>query len=391
MIQDIPDNGDCFGDCLTFKLILRINYGIERSSRVNMSISKFAEKAQTVLGLIEGKELGVTLPHEHLFMEHAKANFIEPSGASDRALAYKPVSLEILSWLHYHPGENVDNMRLLDEQEAIDEAMLFKKAGGNTIVDVTNVGIGRDPKALARVSRATGLNIIMGAGYYLGSSHPAELSAKTEDDITEEIVRDINVGVDNGEIRAGIIGEIGCSWPLQENERKVLLATARAQQLTGAVLSVHPGRKNNIAALEIVDLLADADADLTRVIIDHIDVRVRGYNERCEIAKAGCYLEYDAFGWEGHGPLSFYGEAGIEVPNDTQRIDEIIQLINEGHLNQILISQDICYKAWRARYGGRGCAHISNYVIPMMLRKGITSEQISTIMVKNPKRALCFV
>lgn len=356
-----------------------------------MPISKFAGKAQTVLGIIEGKDLGVTLLHEHLFMDHAKANFTEPSGASERALAYKPVSIEILSWLHYHPGENLDNMQLLDEQEAIDEAILFKKAGGNTIVEVTNAGIGRDPKALARVSRATGLNIIMGAGYYLGSSHPPEMSDKTEEDITEEIVRDINVGVDNSGIRAGIIGEIGCSWPLLHNERKVLLAAARAQQLTGAPLSVHPGRKNNVAALEIVKLLADAGADLSRVIIDHIDVRVRGHKEQCKIAKAGCYLEYDAFGWEGHGPSSFYQEADIEVPNDTQRVDEIIQLINEGYLNQILISQDICYKAWRVRYGGRGHAHISNYVVPMMLRKGMTNEQISTIMVGNPKRLLCFV
>ena len=218
-----------------------------------MPVSSFAGKAQTVLGLIEGNELGITLPHEHLFIDHAKANFHEPDVASERALSYKPVSLGILSWLRYHLTANLDNLRLLDEQEAIDEAMLFKKAGGNTIVDLTNIGSGRDPKALARVSRATSLNIIMGSGYYMEASHPPDMSEKTEGEIAEEIVRDITVGVHDSGIRAGIIGEIGCSWPLQENEKKVLRATARAQQITGAPLNVHPGRKKE-AVFEIIEL-----------------------------------------------------------------------------------------------------------------------------------------
>jgi len=355
-----------------------------------MPISSFAGKAQTVLGLIDGNGLGVTLPHEHLFIDHAKANFDEPNAASERALAYKPVTLEILSWLRYHLTGNIDNMRLLDEQEAIDEAMLFRKAGGNTIVDVTNIGAGRDPKALARISRATGLNIIMGAGYYLGSSHPAEMSDKTEEEITEEIVRDITVGVRDSGIRAGIIGEIGCSWPMHDNERKVLRAAARAQQITGAPLNIHPGRKKE-AVFEIIELLADAGADLSRVIISHLRTRISEHSERCKVAKTGCYIEDDVFGWEGHAPLSLFQEDFIDVPNDTQRIYDIMRLINEGHLNQILISHDICFKAWRVRYGGWGFAHILNYVVPMMLQRGMTKEQINTILVENPKRMLCLV
>lgn len=356
-----------------------------------MPISKFAGKAQTVLGLVEGKELGVTLPHEHLFLDLAKANFIEPIEATDRAMAYKPVSMETLHWLRYHHLESVDNMQLSDEQEAIDEVMAFKKAGGGTIVEVTNIGMARDPRALARVSRATGLNIIMGAGYYLATSHPPEMSAKTEEEITEEIVQDVTTGVGDSGIRAGLIGEIGCSWPLQDNERKVMRAAARAQQLTGAPLNIHPGRKNNVAVLEIIEVLDDAGADLSRTVMSHIDVRVRDHSARLKIAKAGCYLEYDTFGWEGVTLLPIYRGSDTDVPNDSQRIHEIRQLIDEGYLNQILVSHDICFKTWRARYGGKGYAHISNYVVPKMLEKGMTSEQINTIMVENPKRLFCFV
>ncbi|MBA7715782.1 hypothetical protein ES703_124840 [subsurface metagenome] len=353
-----------------------------------MQISKFAGKAQTVLGLVEGKDLGVTLPHEHLVVD-GKAFYAEPSGATNRGLADKLVDIGNLSWLRYHPYENLDNVRLLDEQEAIDEVMLFKKAGGNTIVDVTSIGVGRDPKALARISRAIGLNVIMGAGYYTAPSQSPEMSSKTEEEITEEIVRDITIGVGDSGICAGIIGEIGGSWPLQDNERKVMRAAAHAQQLTGASINIHPGRKTE-APLEIVEILDDAGADLSRVIMSHIDARIRDHSRRCKLAKTGCSIEYDLWGWEGHFP-SYWTADLLDLPNDTQRVYEIRQLIDEGYLNQILISHDICVKSRRVCYGGWGYAHISNYVVPMMLKRGLTQAQINIIMVENPKRMLCFV
>lgn len=355
-----------------------------------MSISKFAGKAQTVLGWIEGINLGITLPHEHLIVD-ARVNFSEPTKASEKGLAYKPVSMEILSWLRYHPSENLDNCMRLDEQEATEEVMLFKKAGGNTVVDVTNIGIGRDPQALARISRITGLNVIMGAGYFIAGSHPPEMSTKPEGEITEEIVKDVTEGVDHSGIRAGIIGEIGASWPLHENERKSIRAAAKAQQLTGAPLNIHPGRINNQSVLEIVGVLDKSGADLSRTVMSHIELRIRDHDVRCQVAKAGCYLEYDVFGWEGHVPLSIYWKSDLNLPNDTQRIQEIMQLIEEGYIEHILISQDIWPKSWLTRYGGWGYAHILNYVVPMMTREGMTRDQINMIMVENPKRLLCFV
>lgn len=355
-----------------------------------MPISKFAGKVQTVLGLIDPEDLGVTLPHEHLLCDLSPTS-AEPSGASDKAMKYKPVSIETLHWLRYHPFESIDNMQLLDEQEAIDEAMLFKRAGGNTIVDVTNVGISRDPRGLARISRATGLNIIMGAGYYVGPSHPADMSARTEAEITEEMVRDVTAGVDGSGIRAGIIGEIGCVWPLWDNEIKSLRAAARAQQLTGAPLNIHLGRKRE-AALEIIEILEAAGADLSRTVLSHVDIRIHDHGERCKVARKGCYIEYDLFGWEGQFPISHYWMTDLFYqPNDTRRISEIRQLIEEGYLNQILISHDVCTKMRRARYGGNGYDHISNDVVPRMRRAGMTGEQINTIMVENPKRILSFV
>jgi phosphotriesterase-related protein len=354
-----------------------------------MAISQIAGKAQTVLGMTESQDLGVTLTHEHLFID-GKCLFTEPEAASEQALAYEPVDWHNLSWLRYHPYENLDNMRLLDEPEAIDEAMLFKKAGGRTIVDATITGIGRDPRALARVSRLTGLNIIMGSGYYTAPSLGPEFAARTEPEIAQEIIRDITVGVGNTGICSGLIGEIGCSWPLHDYERKVLKAAAKAQQKTGACLSVHPGR-NRKAPFEVIDILEKSGADLSRVIICHIDARIRDHEGRTQLLQKGCILEYDLWGWEGHFPNYWTADEYMDLPNDTQRIYEIRQHIEEGYLNQLVMSHDICAKTRRVRYGGWGYAHILNYVVPMMRQRGITQEQINTIIISNPRRLLTFV
>ncbi len=202
---------------------------------------KSAKRAQTVLGLVHPEDLGITLPHEHLLIDMA-IWFVEPTEPELKQLAFEPVSFENISWIMYNQYNNLDNVRLLDEDLAIKEVMLFKKEGGGTIVDVTSASLSRDVLALNRISQATGLNIIMGSGHYVVSEGGRqELDRKTEDEIAEEIVRDILVGVGNTAIRAGIIGEIGCSWPLQDREKKccgLLLAHKSAQERPSPFIQV---------------------------------------------------------------------------------------------------------------------------------------------------------
>ena len=350
------------------------------------SIPELTGKVQTVLGPLLPEELGVTLPHEHIVCDGASW-FIEPSEATAKAMAHHPVTLDILWWLRYHQYQNRDDFQLLDEQEAIEETLRFKYAGGSSIVELSNVGLGRDPMALARISRATGLNVIMGSGYYIAASHGPDMDAKTEEEIAEEIVQEITEGVGDTKIRAGIIGEIGASWPITPNELKSLRAAARTQKITGAPLNIHPGPHED-AGMEIVRILDNAGADLSRTVFDHIDRTLRVLQNRHQLAKTGCYLEYDMFGREGYYPLDV---RVVDLPNDTQRINEIMSLIDEGYLNQILISQDIWNKIQRCRYGGWGYAHILQNTVPVMRAKGVSEEIIHTIMVENPKRLLTFV
>ena len=351
-----------------------------------MSTTNLAGKIQTVLGLIDPDELGVTLAHEHLICD-LSAVFTEPSKATDKEMAHCPVSLDMLWWLRYHMAQNLDDLFLRDEQEAIEESKHFKRAGGNSIVEMSNIGDGRDPEALARIARATGLNIIMGSGYYIAASFGPEMDDKTEEQITEEITRDITEGVGNSGIHSGLIGEIGTSWPITDNEMKSLRAAGRAQKITGANLNVHPGQSEE-APMAIIKILDGIGADISRTTIDHIDRALRKSESRIELARTSCCLEYDIFGREGYYPRNL---RLVEMPNDMGRINEIIELIEKGYLDQILLSQDICNKMQQRAYGGWGYAHILENTLPVMLAKGITREQIHTMMVDNPKRMFTFV
>ncbi|HET6477512.1 MAG TPA: hypothetical protein VFF92_00355, partial [Dehalococcoidales bacterium] len=189
-------------------------------------------------------------------------------------------------------------------------------------------------------------------------------------------------------ICAGIIGEIGAdSWPLHDIEIKSLRAAVRAQHTTGAALTIHPGRLDE-SPLRIVDIIKKTGADMSRVIIEHIDRTAYSFETMTKIAKAGCCLEFDCFSMEGYYPKR-YGV--FDIPNDAQRVNYIIRLIEMGYLNQILIATDTAMKSRLTAYGGPGYAHIPDNVIPWMRAKGMSEETINTITVENPKRLFTFV
>ncbi|MCK9357669.1 MAG: aryldialkylphosphatase [Dehalococcoidia bacterium] len=345
--------------------------------------------AQTVLGTVPGAQLGFTLPHEHLVFDGTSI-FAPPAAASDRGMAYEPVGWATLSWLRYHPYENLDNVRMLDEGEAAQELALFRQAGGSTLVDVTVPGIGRDPAALVRLAHATGVQIVMGTGFYTEPSLEGPYRDMSVDVMAGALIRDVKVGVGTTGVRAGIIGEIACNWPAAGTELRAVRAAALAQQETSAAISLHPGR-NREAPFQLVGLLREAGADLTRVIFCHIDARLRDSDDRLRLADEGCVLEYDLWGWEGHFPSYWTSDDYMDLPNDTDRIGEVRELAERGHAGQVFISHDICVRSRRVRWGGWGYRHIPAYVVPMMRLRGVSEDLIRQFTVENPRRLLCFV
>ena len=338
---------------------------------------------QTVLGPIPASELGVTLPHEHFFCGSTAANLAEPPDPRDRVLAKQPVSLEIRDWLEYNWHCNSDNLLLNDEATAIAEALRYRQAGGRSIMDVTSGGIGRNPKGLARISQATGLHIVTGCGYYVEATHPPTVAKMTQTQITDEIVDQFANGLDGTGIKPGVIGEIGCSWPLTATEEKSLRASAAAQKILGAAMEIHPGKHPDSLA-QIVKILQTTEVDMRRVILCHVDRTLPEARKLGELLKTGCTAEYDLFSVETTG--HYYRTLGITMPSDAQRLDNIRALMDAGFLNQLLISHDISFKHRLHKYGGQGYDHILVNTIPWMRQRGFTQAEIDALMIHNPRQ-----
>ena len=348
--------------------------------------SALSGKALTVLGAVDAASMGVTLPHEHLLIDF-EVMFKEPAAATDKGLAYQPVSLANVGWVRQNFNANLDNLRLLDEQTALDEIMLFRRAGGQTVIDPTNVSLSRDPLALTRISRATGLNIVMGAGYYVAAAHPADMDTRSEDSIVREIVREVTVGVGDTGVRAGLIGEIGNTWPWTENEKKVVRAAVEAQRQTGAPLMIHPGR-DQAAPMQIVELISKQGGNLKATVMCHIERTIADERHLVDLAATGVWLEYDLFGLEN----SYYPyNPDFDMPNDGGRMAQILKLIARGHQDQILMSHDIAYKSSLTKYGGYGYHHLLVNVVPRLRRKGVDDAGLRRLLVENPARAFVFL
>ena len=339
-------------------------------------------KIQTVLGLIDPQDLGLTMTHEHLLIDFSVMFNPTPDVTTQR-MAHAPVSMENLGWIRQYCYSNLDNLLVLDEDTAIEEATLYQRHGGGAIVDATTIGIGRDPLALARISRGAGVHVVMGAGYYVDAAQPNQINQKDENDIFQEITKDIQIGVGNTGIKAGIIGEIGGTWPLLPNEIKVLKASARAQLETGASILIHPGRDEK-APIEILSILADSGADLSRVIMGHLDRTVSSIDILEELADTGCVLEWDLFGNE----VSFYQPSDFDMPSDAERLNFIRQMIDIGLGERIVISHDICTKHRLVSYGGHGYGYIPEHIIPRMRNKNFQESEIQAITKDTPARLL---
>ena len=337
---------------------------------------------QTVLGPVRPGDLGLTHTHEHLLIDMRCYHWV-PEEASRREWEYAPLTIERLGFVARNQNVCYDETALLSESDAVDQLNAFRLAGGDTVVDTTSIGIARDPLALARISRATGVAIVMGTGHYVPASHPPDMDERTEESIRDRIVRDVTVGVGETGIRSGIIGELGNQYPLSNNERKALRAAAEASRATGAALLIHPGFVPESPA-EILRVLVDAGADPRRVVMGHLD-HIGDRGAIMEIAAAGCYLEWDTFGFED---TSLGGALDCPIPSDTERIEELEAFAAAGYLDRLLVAHDVCVRSRHSTYGGRTFDHILSTLVPRMRSRGWARDEINAILIDNPARIL---
>ena len=188
----------------------------------------------------------------------------------------------------------------------------------------------------------------MGSGYYIGRSHPYDMVDRSVGMIADEIESDLMQGVADTGVRSGLIGEIGTSFKVRENEQKVLRAAARAQRRTGAPISVHllPWQKNGV---EVLDILEGEGANPHQVILCHLSPTSDDLEYHTTLVKRGAYVEYDFFGME------FYVDSvGRYTGSDAGSVTALKRLIDAGCLERLLLSHDIAMKVQLTRYGGWG-------------------------------------
>ena len=305
---------------------------------------------QTVLGRIDPTDLGWTLPHEHT---------------------------AIALW---HIPNRWDYWELRrDEPVIVDELTAFHAAGGGALVDLTLDGVGRDPEWLAALARASGLHIVMGSGWYRGAHYPAEtlVDRRSVDSLADEIVRDATEGVGATGIRSGIIGEIGTDKPwLSAQEERVHRAAARAARQTGLAITTHAVQSS--VGLDQLTVFEAEGADLSRVVVGHADSHP-SLDYHLAIVERGATVEFDFLGMS-FTPLERHGEGRI--------VDNLRELLSRGHVERILLSQDVCHDSQLRRYGGNGYTYLADTFLPRLRAAGVSEAEIRTITVDNPRRLL---
>jgi phosphotriesterase-related protein len=304
----------------------------------------------TVRGPIEPGELGITLSHDHLIIDAFKL-FGESSGS--------------YAWI------------MDDEDIAIAEVNRFRDAGGGAIADPTNIGIGRNPGALRRISEATGVHIIMGAGWYRERAYPPYVYEEMPDTLADRLVQDLLVGVDGTDIRAGFIGEIGTErGHISPAQERVFRAAGRAHRRTGCPVLTHTTHFGELA-LEQLDLLGEEGVPAERVIVSHLGDRV-GIKWWLPIARRGAWLNIDNLGFvSGYAPL--------EV-----RADNVAALCSEGLVGQIMLSNDLCLIDQMAAFGGPGYDNVIRNFVPLLRDRHVAEDDIQTLLVVNPARAFAY-
>jgi phosphotriesterase-related protein len=307
---------------------------------------------QTVLGPIDPLELGFTLPHEHT---------------------------QIALW---HIPDRWDYWQLTRDRDVIlEELAAFRAAGGSGLVDLTPAGVSRDPAWLVDIARASGLHVVMGAGWYRGAYYPPALDVdrRSVNDLADDLVREIGDGVGEGpeRVRPGILGEIGTDKPwLSATEERVHRAVGRAARRTGLAITTHavlsPVGREQLALFEA------EGADPTRVVIGHADSYPH-LDHYLAIVERGASVEFDFLGMT-FTPQERHGEGRI--------VELLCELLSRGHVDRVLLSQDVCHDSQLRRYGGNGYTYLSDAFLPRLREAGVSDAEIATMTEANPRRLL---
>lgn len=305
-------------------------------------------QVMTVTGRMPASGLGVVDAHDHLFLRS--------------------------------PALTGEEFQDLDRSTA--EVVEGKASGLGAIVDMTPIGLGRRPDLLRAVSQSTDVPIIAATGYHRDAHYPDDhwVHAASVDTLAERIVRDLETGMDPSDwtdpsaqpdpARAGAI-KAGTSYHHASDAERRRLEAAAIGSRRGVPILVHA--EIGTFGHEIVDILEGHDVAPHRIILAHLD-RNPDAELHAGIAARGVSLEYDTMGRTKYRP-------------DSELLDLIERMVGAGHLDRLLLGQDLGRRSsLRAYGGGPGLRYLMDTFVPR-LRRRIGEEAVYAILIANPARA----
>lgn len=305
-----------------------------------------AKIIRTVLGDINPESTKFNLPHEHL-------------------ITFPPMRTR----------SDID-YRLQSVEKVIEEVNNYKKAGGTILADLTTDGYGRNVKALRKISKETGVHVVATTGYIMQSLFPNNAFNSTLDELVVLFSADITQGMDGTDIKAGWVKCGTSNDKMYPTEEKVMRAAARTHHQTGVSVTTHT--MGGTMAFTQIDVLFSEDVPPDRISIGHIDRHSLNIGYLKMIAKKGVYLAFDQIGKTKYAP-------------DSLRIDMIKQLIEDGHVKQILLADDNGRQSYYRSYGGGpGMDYIPLKFVPLMKKAGISDKDIDQMTVINPRNFMSF-
>lgn len=308
-----------------------------------------ASRVMTVTGPIPPDRTGFTLPHEHT---------------------------GIALW---HAKDRWDYWELTPDDELVgDELREFRRRGGTTLVDLTLPGIGRDPERLRRLSTRTGVQIVMGCGWYREPYYPPEalIDRRSVDDLAGELIGEFHDGVGGSGVRPGIIGEIGTEKPwVSALEERVHRAAARASKATGLAITTHA--VHSPVGQTQLRIFEEEGVDPARVVIGHADSYV-DLDHYLAILDRGANLEFDFLGHR----------FGSEEHAEPRLIEIVVELLERGYTSQLLLSQDVCHNSQLKANGGFGYVYLQQHFLPSLRTAAVAEGEITQMTVDNPRRIL---
>jgi phosphotriesterase-related protein len=329
---------------------------------------------ESVTGPLDPAAMGVTLPHEHVFIN------MTPTEARGGYLTV---------W-----------------EERLADLALYTAAGGTTIFDMTNgelsnfaapiyyehdqARLRQNPvtgsRSVANVlatkdmAVASGVTVVLGTGHYFEEYFDLHWFDRTStNEIADYLIADLVDEIPGTGVRAGFVGEIASNLPyITAREERSFRAAGRAAAETGAMVSTHcPTFATGEAQ---IDLLVAEGVDPSRIVVGHTDT-VKSVEYSLDLLRRGVYVEYDC--------MMAAKVGGTVVESELQRrVDYLKVVIDAGYQDRILLSQDVSERHQQAAFGGPGLTFLFTEFAAAATAAGIDPAALAAIQTENPRRAL---